>query len=919
MSAMAEMSNVMNEAVSVISWDEMQARAKKFKKKWSNFKGNEEALAQSFQREMLGVFGINDPLAVGAFEHKVNLDDEHNGYIDYFYPSKIAIEMKSKGKDLNKAYEQLKNYVVHLDGKDMPELLLVCDMEKFILYRRTTGERFNFLLKDFDKHLRKFSVIAGYETKHDYDNQIEVNIKAAEKMAMLHDELKAHGYEGHCLEIYLVRLLFCLFADDTGIFANNDFLNYVENSKEDGSDLDARLRSLFEVLDMSDKVREKRSLLSADLKAFRYINGGLFKEVLPMAEFNAKMRSMLIECSNFDWHKISPAIFGSMFQGVMDKKKRRELGAHYTSEENILKLIKPLFLDELYAEFERVKVDKVLLEKFHNKIANLKFLDPACGCGNFLIITYRELRRLELEVLKMQVDSAYISLFDDISKLIKVNVNQFYGIEIEDFPSQIAKVGMWLMDHQMNLEVSNYFGLYYIRLPLVDSATIICDNALRIDWESVVPKSELNYILGNPPFVGASLMNKEQKAEAVAVFGKIKLSNSIDYVGAWYHKAANYMQGTKIKTAFVSTNSITQGEQVAALWDKLLKVYHAQIIFGYRTFKWNNEAVGNAAVHCTIIGFCCSDFGGKKYIYDYDGVPNESKNINPYLIDAPNILIMSTSKPVSDIPKMIYGNKPSDGGNLILTKEEAEKLIADDKGIACCIRRYVGAKDFLHNNEERYCLWLKDISPVVFRKNKEVMRRIDAVRKIREESTADATKEKSSVPHLFFFIAHPEDTYLLVPLHSSENRKYIPIGFMEPSIIASNACSIVPNATLYHFGVMTSDVHMIWMRTVAGRLEMRYRYSGGVVYNNFPWCNPTEAQRAKIEKTAKDILDARALYSDSSLADLYGALYLYPELQKAHQANDRAVMEAYGFWGKLNSESECVAELMKMYQKLVEE
>ena len=913
---MAEKNTVINEEVSVISWDEMQARAKKFKKKWAKAEGNEEALAQSFQREMLGVFGINDPLSVGAFEHRVNLDDGHNGYIDYFYPSKIAIEMKSKGKDLNKAYEQLKNYVVHLEKEAMPELLMVCDMENFILYRRTTGERFNFLLKDFDKHLRKFSVLAGYETKHDYDNQIEVNIKAAEQMAMLHDELKAHGYEGHCLEIYLVRLLFCLFADDTGIFVNNDFLNYVENSKEDGSDLDARLRSLFEVLDMPDEVRKKRSLLSNDLKAFRYINGGLFKEVLPMAEFNAKMRSMLIECSSFDWHKISPAIFGSMFQGVMDKKQRRELGAHYTSEENILKLIKPLFLDELYAEFERVKVDKFLLEKFHDKIANLKFLDPACGCGNFLIITYRELRRLELEVLKMQVESAYISLFEDISKLIRVNVNQFHGIEIEDFPAQIAKVGLWLVDHQMNNLVSNYFGMYYVRLPLVDSATIVCDNALRIDWESVVPKNELNYILGNPPFAGSKFMTKEQRNEITDTYKGYKNSGVIDYVSGWFYKAADFMNGTKIETAFVSTNSITQGEQVSAVWKPLYENFSIHINFAYRTFKWGNEASSNALVYCVIIGYSSFD-KNRKFLYE-DGKVSEVKNINAYLLPADDILVESRTKPICNVPEIGIGNKPIDGGHYLFSEEEMQEFVLQEPASEKYFKPWFGANEFLYD-KKRFCLWLGECTPAELRKMPLCLKRIEAVKSFRLQSKSAGTVKLAEKPTRFHVENMPNKSYILIPEATIATRRYVPMGFLTPDKLCSNLVKIIPEGELYHFGVLTSNVHMAWMRATCGYYGPSYRYSKDIVYNNFPWCNPTETQRAKIEKTAQGILDARALYPDSSLADLYDELTMPVELRKAHQANDRAVMEAYGFWGKLNSESECVAELMKMYQKLVGE
>ena len=649
-----------------LTWESIQGNAIAFVTRWKDA-SNEEAQAQSFTTDFLKVFGIDDPEKTGDFEYKVSLDEGRTGYIDYLWKKKLAIEMKSRGKDLNKAYTQLKEYVFHLPDEDMPDMLMVCDFATIVLHSRTTGEKFSFKTKDLRKHIKRFADIAGYETTRIYENQIDVNVKAAEKMARLHDALKEYGYEGHCLEVYLVRILFCLFADDTGIFPDSSFANYIENSREDGSDLSSRLAQLFEILNCSDVIRAKRKLLTPTLLQFRYINGGLFAQSLPFADFNAKMRQTLLDCCAFDWNKISPAIFGAMFQGVMDKKQRRELGAHYTSEENILKLINPLFMDALWREFDRVKAVPARLDAFHHKIASLKFLDPACGCGNFLIITYRELRLLELEILKMKTNTGQRHL--DISTMLKVSVEQFYGIEYEDFPCQIAQVGMWLMDHQMNLRVADMFGMYYARLPLTQSATIVHANALRMDWEDVVPAKELSYILGNPPFVGARIMSAEQKDDLLHVFEDTKNAGNLDYVCCWYKKAVEIMQkNRRISTALVSTNSIAQGEQVAILWKPFFdKGIH--IHFAYRTFKWSNEAKGKAAVHCVIVGF-----GMQKQTDNFivnNDTRHKAENINGYLIDASNICIESRKKPLCAVPEIGIGNKPIDGGYYLFT--EAEK------------------------------------------------------------------------------------------------------------------------------------------------------------------------------------------------------------------------------------------------------
>jgi len=814
------------------------------------------------------------------------------GYIDYVWKGKIAIEMKSKGKDLDDAYKQLQTYMQHLPDDEIPDLWMVCDFENIRLCRRSTNELWSFKTKELRQHIKKFADIAGYETERIRENQIEVNVKAAEKMAKLHDALKTHGYEGHDLEVYLVRLLFCLFADDTGIFPKDNFYWYVAGAKSDGTDLSERLNRLFDVLNMTDDIRAKRTLLSDELKQFRYINGGLFKDRLPSAEFDGKMRQILLDCADFDWNRISPAVFGAMFQGIMDKDQRREIGAHYTSEENILKLINPLFMDELWKEFDKVKTDPTGLERFHDKLAKLKFLDPACGCGNFLIITYRELRLLELEILKMKAKNAQMAF--DISHMLKVNVEQFYGIELEDFPCQIATVGMWLIDHQMNLRASDQFGLHYVRLPLTQSATIVQGNALRLDWEGIVLKSELSFILSNPPFVGNNNLNASQREDLAPFFPKNK---TMDYVAAWYVKAVEYMRNTTISAAFVSTNSITQGEQAALLWKPLLQK-GIFINFGIPTFKWSNEAKGKAAVHCVIIGF---SYQKSKVI------------ISPYLIENSDVVVESRSKPLCDVPQIQKGNQPTDGGNMIIEADEYESFIEQEPLAKKYIKRLIGAVEFI-NNKNRYCLWLVDVNPAELRKMPLVLQRIEKCREMRLASTDAGTRGLADTPTLFRERYNPE-LFVVIPRVSSERRRYIPIGFLDSSTIVTDSVQIITNATQYHFGILTSSVHMAWMRVACGRLKSDYRYSKDIVYNNFPWPVPTDPQKAALEKLAQGILDARALYPDSSLVDLYDPLTMPPELLKAHRALDAAVMKSYGFDAKA-TEAEIVADLMERYKEL---
>ena len=911
-----------------LSWNEIRLRANAFVNEWKDKapKAREEADAQDFQTDFLGIFGVSRR-QVATFEHRVNINSQigslgeatggRRGYIDLFWKGRFIIEMKTPGKDMVKAYEQAKEYAVNLPRADIPEGILISDFNKFDYYNlEKNNEVEHFTLEELPEKVELFSYLAGYKDIV-FQAASPVDIEAAEHMGELYDALKDNGYTGHELEMYSVRLLFCLFADGSGIFdEKNLFYKYIlDRTNEDGSDLALHLGQIFDILNKPLDKRLKN--IDETLNKFPYVNGGLFEEKLETASFDSVMRKTLLKCCTLDWSQIKPEIFGAMFQSVKDKESRRALGEHYTSETNILKVIRPLFLDELWADFEKIRkltsgLRQQRLLEFHTRLRELKFLDPACGCGNFLVVSYRELRLLEIEVLSEYMQKQQVT---DIELLIRVNVDQFYGIEIEEFPARIAQTALWLMDHLMNKKASQKFGQYFVRIPLTASPHIINDNALSLDWEKVVPKDELSYILGNPPFIGASMMTAEQKIEATAIFGKIKLSNSIDYVGAWYHLAAKYIKGTHIEVAFVSTNSITQGEQVAPLWGKMLGEYGVLINFAYRTFKWSNEAKGKAAVHCVIIGFS-TKAKNKKEIYE-DNSQFEAKNISPYLIDAPNIIISSRSSALCNVPQIFLGNKPTDDGNLILTTDEKEELLSKEPHAEKLIRRYIGSEEFI-NGKERFCIWLNNVPYSDVKKCPLVLQRIEKVKQFRLKSTAKPTVEKAEQPHLFFFISHPDSDYLLIPSTSSENRKYIPIGYMDKDTISSNANMIIPNATLYHFGVLTSTMHMAWTRVVCGRLEMRYRYTGAVVYNNFPWPKPSEKQEAEIEKYAQQVLRARKDYPDSTLAELYGetSLAFYTKLVKAHNALDKAVDEAYG--KTFNTEAERVSHLFYLYQKLTE-
>jgi len=922
-----------------LSWNEIKSRATAFSKEWEN-EVSEDAEAKSFWDDFFNVFGIGRR-RVATFEQQVKKIDNKTGFIDLLWKGVILVEHKSRGKDLDKAYQQAKDYFPGLTEKELPRYILLSDFERFRLYDLEENQQHDFTLSNFVNNVNLFGFIAGYQ-KRTYKEQDPVNIEAAELMGKLHDKLKGIGYEGHNLELYLVRLLFCLFADDTSIFEKGILSEYLElKTNEDGSDLAAHISQLFQVLNTAEDKRFRN--LDEALLAFPYVNGKLFEEQLPMAHFDSEMRRILLDCCLLDWGKISPAIFGSLFQSVMDEKARRNLGAHYTSEKNILKLIKPLFLDELCGEFEKANSSPLgdrgrKLKKLHDKISKLRFLDPACGCGNFLIIAYRELRLLELDIVKALLKGQQVTSINDY---FLVDVDKFYGIEYEEFPSQIAQVAMWLMDHQMNSQASIDFGEYYKRIPLKKSATIIHGNALRIDWQSLlVPQlSDLwnkedadnlryNYIFGNPPFIGKSLQNEAQKKDMELIFQGVNGAGVLDYVAAWYIKAAQYIttDGDVVtKSAFVSTNSISQGEQIGILWNELFNKYHCKIHFAHRTFSWSNEAKGNAAVHVVIIGFANYDTAEKR-IFEYENIKGEPheirvKNINPYLVEGKDLIIIKRTKPICNVSEISFGSMPNDGGGLIFNDEEKINFLKNEPLAERYIKPLLSAHEFI-NGEKRWCLWLVDAKPGDIKRLPEVIKRINDVKEHRIKSTRKATKKLAAFPFLFGEIRQPNTDYILIPRHSSENRKYIPIGFFTKDFIASDSCLFISNASKYHFGLLNSSIHMTWVKYTCGRIKSDFRYSNEMVYNNYPWPeNPTDKQKEAVEKAAQGVLDARAVFQNplsggkgASLADLYDPNTMPPLLTKAHQQLDKAVDVCYRSQPFLN-ETKRIEFLFELYDK----
>ena len=908
-----------------LSWNEIKTRAVTFSKKWED-ESSERAEAQSFWNDFFAVFGI-ERRRVAIFEKQVKLsrvgEKIKRGRIDAFWKGVLLIEHKSADEDLDRAFRQAADYFDGIVERDLPRYILVSDFARFRLFDLEAPDAGNseihFKLADLHKHIKRFGFIAGYKAV-EIKPQDPVNIKAALQMGKLHDLLKASGFTGHPLELLLVRVLFCLFADDTGIFLPAQaFRAWMdERTTDDGTDMGSQLAQLFQVLNTPDD--QRASTLDEQLRAFPYVNGKLFEETLPMASFDAKMRDTLLDCCALDWGAISPAIFGALFQSIMDEKARRNLGAHYTSEENILKLIKPLFLDELWAEFGKVKSNKNKLLEFHKRLRGLTFFDPACGCGNFLVITYRELRLLELDVLRV-VHETTGSRFLDIHQEIKLDVDQFYGIEIEEFPAQIAQVAMWLIDHQMNVKVGEEFGMYFARIPLKSSPHVVNGNALRIDWASVLPPERCSFVMGNPPFVGHQWRNAEQVSDMDRIWGTGGRFGRLDYVSCWYQVATCYMRAMPaIRAAFVSTNSICQGEQVSILWAWLLG-QGVKIQFAHRTFAWSNEARGKAAVHCVIVGFSLNDTP-VKVIFAYDnikGVPHalSAQNISPYLVDAPNILLPSRTSAPAGLPQLIKGSQPTDGGHLVLTDQERLDLLKHEPHAGKFIRLFIGGEELL-NGGRRWCLWLKAAGPADLKAMPEVMKRVKAVAESRKLSPTKSVRDFAAFPTLFTQDRQPAGKYVAVPEVSSENRRFIPIAFLDAKVIASNKLQIIEGGTLFHFGVLCSTMHNAWMRTVGGRLKSDYSYSPAV-YNNFPWPDsPTDAQKQRIEAAAQGVLDARAGFPESSLADLYDPLTMPPLLVKAHQKLDAAVDAAYVSTAgtrTFKNDAGRVAFLFDLYQK----
>lgn len=911
--------------------------AEKFAKDWEG-KGYERGQSQTFWLMLLNkVFGVPDPDSFISFEDKVVLD--HTSFIDgRILSTKVLIEQKSQGKDLRSPIrqsdgsmltplEQALRYVAHLPLSEHPRWVVLSNFSEFHVYDMEHPEIKEpevILLKNLGKEYSRLQFLVDSENDR-VSKEEDISLQAGELVGRIYDALLKQYHnpkDPHALKslnMLCVRLVFCMYAEDAGIFPYaSQFTDYLKAYRAE----DAReaLINLFKVLDT--KIEERSPYLKDSLKEFPYVNGGLFEdEEIEIPMFTEDIMSLLLQnaSSDFDWSGINPTIFGAVFESTLNQETRRSNGMHYTSIENIHKVIDPLFLDSLKEEADRIRnvsnkeSRKKYFADFRRKLGELRFLDPACGSGNFLTETYLSLRRLENEILKETFAGQMVF---DVDGVINVHIDQFYGIELNDFAVNVAKTALWIAEFQMMKETEKIVQVDLDFLPLKSYTNIVEGNALRIDWEEVVPKDKLSYILGNPPFVGYSLQNKEQKEDMAHVFDGEKGFGVLDYVCAWYRKAAEYMQGTKVETAFVSTNSISQGEQPAVLWKPLVEKFGAKINFGHRTFKWNSETKGKAAVHCVIIGFDTKGGRDLKWIFNEDGEKKYAKNVNPYLVDSSDVFIESRKNPICTVPKMIYGSKPTDGGHLIIEDDEYADFIQREPLSKKYIKPLLGASEYLHG-KKRWCIWLDEVTPSDILKCPLILERVRRVEEFRLSSKKEATRKYASYPTLFMEIRQPKSEYILVPSHSSEKREYIPIGFESPDTISTNANFTIPDASLYLFGVLTSKIHMAWVRAVCGRIKSDYRYSKDVVYNNFPFPEPSESHIASIEKAAQSVLDVRQKYSDVSLGDLYGNLTLFPELRKAHDVVDKAVEKAYG--RKFADEAEIVAYLMEEYQRLVGE
>ena len=924
--------------------------AKKFAAEWKD-RGYEKGETHAFWINLLRtVLGVSEPESFISFETQVLLG--HTSFIDAYIPeTRVMIEQKSLDIDLTKPakqsdgslltpYQQAKRYSDELELSKKPRYIVVCNFQEFHIHDMEHPHDAPEVIKlaDLPKEYYRLSFLTDTNKAH-LKREMDLSIKAGFIVGQIYDAILKHYHDPSAestlksLNMLCVRLVFCLYAEDAGIFIKDQFHDYL--AQFEAKQLRNALINLFKVLDT--KENERDPYLDDDLAAFPYVNGGLFAETdIEIPQFDDTVRELLLAkaSDDFNWSEISPTIFGAVFESTLNPETRRSGGMHYTSIENIHKVIDPLFLDDLKAELEEILSQKTVITRnkklfaFQDKLAGLTFLDPACGSGNFLTETYLSLRKLENKCLEVINAGQTILGFDDV---IKVSIGQFYGIEINDFAVTVAKTALWIAESQMMKATEDIVHMQLDFLPLKSYANIIEANALRIDWNTVISKEKLNYIMGNPPFVGARLMSAEQKADLNEIFAGVKNVGNLDYVSCWYKKSVEMMQGNAIRTALVSTNSISQGEQAALLWKPLFEM-GTHIDFAYRTFRWDSEANIKAHVHCVIIGFSTAENSKPKLIFEtetngnkrnltesviYRSEPLVAVNINAYLTDAPDVFIESRKKTLCSIPSLVFGSMPNDNGFLSdYTQEQKENIIKAYPQAEKVFRRFVGAAEFI-NNRIRWCLWFKGISPAIIKSIPPIEEAVLKVKQMREQSNREATRKLANTPMLFGEVRQPDTDYIIIPAHSSENRSYIPMGFMDKEVICSNANLLIPQASLFIFGVLTSKIHNAWVRVVAGRLEMRYRYSTNIVYNNFPWCDPTEAQKAAIEKTAQAILDARALYPDCSLADLYDEAAMPPDLRKAHQANDRAVMKAYGYASTM-TEPEIVADLMKRYQELTQ-
>ena len=911
-----------------LSWNEMRARAASFADEWRDA-AYEKGETQSFYNEFFEIFGVRRR-TVARYEAHVQKLDNQSGFIDLFWPGVLIVEQKSAGRDLARAYGQAGEYFDSLSERDRPRYILVSDFQSFELHDLDEGEQTCFALADLPSHAEAFGFILGVQ-RRTFRDQDPVNVEASASMGRLHDALEASGYGGHDLEVFLVRTVFCLFADDTGIFEPRDiFLDLLETrTRKDGSDLGPCLTRLFQVL--NTPVDRRQAKLDEDLARFPYVNGDLFTARLTIPDFDAAMRAALIDACHFNWEAISPAIFGALFQSVMDSAERRAQGAHYTTEKNILKVIGPLFLDDLRAEFERLKRRKdkrrrAELRAFQKRLGEMKFFDPACGCGNFLIIAYRELRELEIELIRElrrgRGDEMQQEL--DAELLSWITVDQFYGIEIGEFPARIAETAMWMMDHIMNNRLSLAFGQSYVRIPLEGSPQILNADALETDWKALLPPEDCSFVFGNPPFAGAKYQSEEQRTQVRRIAALGKTGGTLDYVTAWFIKAGEYIQRGSARIGFVSTNSITQGEQVAQLWPILFARAKLEIAFAHRTFAWGSDARGKSHVHVVIIGLDGQEHGrADKRLFNYpdiNGEPEETIHaaLSPYLFDTggladPRLVVCEGSYPINGMAKLIIGSKPIDGGHYILTAEERTALLAAEPDVAPLLRPYVGAQEYLQGGE-RWILALHDAPPATLSRLSQVKERVAAVRRYREASKSKPTQKLAKTPTLYHVNVLPAAPFLVIPEVSSERREYVPIGWLAPPVIPSNLVRVLENATLVDFALLTSAMHMAWLRHVGGRLESRYRYSIGLVYNTFP-TPPGSSDLSKLEPLAQAVLDARSTHPGATLADLYDPDLMPPNLRRAHQALDRAVDRLYRAKG-FASERERVEHLFMLYEKM---